>query len=281
MKFVSAAISALWLASANAQIHDIPAVDSIVSSALSTFSAYVTEALQSAATPAPKPYLSPHRPGNRPAAAMASVPDAPYWLADITHQGIAAFNGNPSTYQVFRSVKDFGAVGDGVTDDTAAINAAISSGSRLSPASRRTSTVTPAVVYFPAGTYLISAPIVDFYYTQLIGNPNSLPVIKASSSFPATWMIDGDQYQSDGNQGWASVNVFYRQIRNLILDMTAVPANRATTGIHWPTGQATSISNVQVIMSSAPGTQHQGIFIENGMFLRRSARSSLMLQWLN
>lgn len=39
------------------------------------------------------------------------VDDASYWLADIKHQGIAAFNSNPSNYTVFRNVKDYGAVG--------------------------------------------------------------------------------------------------------------------------------------------------------------------------
>lgn len=41
-----------------------------------------------------------------------------YWQEEINHQGVAAFNDNPD-YRVFRNVRDYGAVGDGVTDDTA------------------------------------------------------------------------------------------------------------------------------------------------------------------
>ncbi|KAJ5884731.1 Exo-beta-1-3-glucanase, partial [Penicillium taxi] len=190
--------------------------------------------------------------------------DTSYWLADITHQGLAAFNSAPSSYVVFRNVKDYGAKGDGVTDDTAAINSAISAGSRFGPSGRETSTTTPAIVYFPAGTYLISTSIIDYYFTQLIGNPNDIPVIKATSGFTGLGLIDGDQYQSDGNQGWTSTNVFFRQIRNLKLDLTSIAAGTSATGIHWPVGQATSIQNVEIVMSSASGTQHQGIFIENG-----------------
>ena len=151
-----------------------------------------------------------------------------------------------------------------MTDDTAAINLAISSGGRYGPSSGETSTTTPAIVYFPSGTYLISTSIIDYDFTQLIGNPNSIPVIKATAGFTGLGMIDGDQYQSSGNAGWTSTNVFFRQIRNLKLDLTSIAAATAATGIHWPVGQATSIQNVQIVMSSASGTQHQGLFIENG-----------------
>ncbi|KAJ5082967.1 CAZyme family GH55 [Penicillium argentinense] len=249
-------------AHARCQLLDIPAVDELVSSALKPLADYtdydgptgVASSVISAATPAT--LFNVH--------ATVEASDASYWLAEIAHQGVAAFNPNPSGYTVFRNVMDYGAKGDGVTDDTAAINAAISDGGRYGPSSRESSTTTPAIVYFPAGTYLISSPIIDYYFTQLIGNPNAIPVIKATAAFTGLGLIDGDQYQSDGNQGWTSTNVFFRQIRNLKLDLTGIPASSAATGIHWPTGQATSIQNVEIAMSSASGTQHQGIFIENG-----------------
>ena len=155
-------------------------------------------------------------------------------------------------------------LGDGQTDDTAAINRAISDGNRASPESRRTSTTTPAIVYFPPGTYIISEPIVDYYFTQLVGNPNTRPVIKATPEFKGMGLIDGDKYQNDGNQGWTSTNVFFRQIRNFVLDLTAIPPGTGATGIHWPTGQASSLANIKIVMSSGQGTKHQGLFIENG-----------------
>ncbi|KAF2220187.1 pectate lyase superfamily protein-domain-containing protein [Elsinoe ampelina] len=189
-----------------------------------------------------------------------------YWLADIKKQGIAAFNPNPAQYQVFRNVKDFGAKGDGVTDDTAALQAAISSGDRCGIGCA-SSTTTPALVYFPPGTYAVSAPIIDIYYTHIIGNPNCLPVIKALSNYTlspgAIGIIEADPYGANG-LSYGATNVFWRLVRNIIIDMTDLPPSQAATGIHWPTGQATSLQNIIFRMSDAPGTQHQGIFIESG-----------------
>jgi Endopolygalacturonase len=64
-----------------------------------------------------------------------------YWLEDISHQGTAAFNDYPANFRVFRNVKDFGAKGDGVTDDTSAINYAIGSDNTCAPGSCFSSTV--------------------------------------------------------------------------------------------------------------------------------------------
>ena len=47
--------------------------------------------------------------------------DEPYWFEKIKHQGLSAYNKDPANYRTFRNVKDFGAKGDGTSDDTQAI----------------------------------------------------------------------------------------------------------------------------------------------------------------
>lgn len=127
-----------------------------------------------------------------------------------------------SGYQFYRNVKDFGAVGDGVTDDTAAINRAAASFSSGNTGTLRcgadcgSTTTLGAVVYFPSGTYLISTPIIQYYYTQFIGNPNAKPVIKGSQNFTGIALFDSDVYIPGGNgdEWYINQSNFYRQIRN-------------------------------------------------------------------
>ena len=54
-----------------------------------------------------------------------------------------------------------------MTDDTAAIQRAITEGDRCTPGYCESSTNTPALVYLPGGTYVISSSIIDYYYTQV------------------------------------------------------------------------------------------------------------------
>jgi len=184
-----------------------------------------------------------------------------FWLDNVKHQGLAPFAG--AGYKVFRNVRDYGAKGDGETDDTAAINRAISEGNRCGPGCTG-STTTPALVYFPPGTYIVTAPLIDYYYTQIIGNPLCLPVIKAASSFTARFLLDTNPYDTNGRLAWGATNVFFRQVANLVLDLTSVDAGVQVAAVHWPSSQATSLTNIVFKLSQTKGNRHQGLFIEEG-----------------
>lgn len=115
-------------------------------------------------------------------------------------------------------------------------------------------------------TYLVSDSIIDIYHTQLIGDPTNRPVIKAAPTFNeyTFGIIDANPYQPGGRLAWNSTNTFFRQIRNLVLDTTALPASFRAVAIHWPSSQATAITNCVFLLSRVPGNQHIGLFIEEG-----------------
>ena len=184
-----------------------------------------------------------------------------YWLASIKRQGTSAFG--DSSYQIYRNVQDFGAKGDGTTDDTTAINNAISSGNRCGQGCD-SSTVTPALVYFPPGTYIVSKPIIQYYYTQLVGDALTIPTIKGAAGFQGIALIDSDPYLDNGANWYTNQNNFYRQIRNFVIDLTSMPAT-AGAGIHWQVAQATSLQNIVFNMvQGGSGNKQQGIFMDNG-----------------
>lgn len=93
-----------------------------------------------------------------------------------------------------------------------------------------------------------------------------MPVIKGSANFTTSQgmsLIEANRYGPNG-LSYKPVNVFFRQIRNLILDTTGMSPNTSAIGIHWPSSQATTIQNVVFHLSEAPGNQHTGIFMEEG-----------------
>lgn len=71
------------------------------------------------------------------------------------------------------SVKDFGATGNGTSDDTAAIQNALNAGSGRS-------------VYFPAGTYRISSSLVVKTKTTLMGDGMNKSILKLTSGASAS-----------------------------------------------------------------------------------------------
>lgn len=129
------------------------------------------------------------------------------------------------------NVKDFGAVGDGVTDDTAALNAAMTAaaGERL---------------YFPSGTYLTSESVKIPSNTEIFGDGWASSVIKLTAdSFAEPCVtnaanIVGEEASNTGNE-----NIY---IHDLCVDGNGYRANGS--GSSGSSGSAISLKNVHHVV---------------------------------
>ncbi|MEF6482072.1 glycosyl hydrolase family 28-related protein [Escherichia coli] len=88
-----------------------------------------------------------------------------------------------SHFKDYYNVKDFGAVGDGVTDDTEAIQLAVSF---LGDLTTKTMFSRPSVLFFPEGDYLTSKPIILWDGVTLRGASQSSTRIQMTSSTNTT-----------------------------------------------------------------------------------------------
>lgn len=212
--------------------------------------------LEAAASPATSPQVQDDS-GN---GAVASE----WWFANVEHTGAVPFGNTGADYPVFRNVKDYGALGDGSSDDTEAINKAITDGGNRCGLGCDSSTTTPALVYFPPGTYVVSKPLIQYYYTHMIGDLSDIPTLKAAANFEGMAVIDANPYNGENNW-FTNQNNFFRQIRNFKIDLTGLPMTTGT-GIHWQVAQATSLQNIEFFMieDSSEQNAQQGIFMENG-----------------
>ena len=121
------------------------------------------------------------------------------------------------------------------------------------------------MVYIPPGTYVVSKPVIAYYYTQIVGDVLDLPVIKGSPEFSGMALIDSDPYTDEGDNWYTNQNNFFRSVRNLVIDMTGMPASSGA-GIHWQVGQATDLRNIrfEMVKGGGDGNKQQGIFMDNG-----------------
>ncbi|KAI1371648.1 glycoside hydrolase family 55 protein [Hypoxylon crocopeplum] len=201
------------------------------------------------------------------AASSTFAASGTYWMEGLARKGTVPW-GNDASYKVFRNVLDYGAVGDGVTDDTKAIKLAMTDGKRCGVKCNG-STTKNAIIYFPPGTYLISSSIPMPFGTQVIGDANNRPTLKASKNFIGLGVLSTDEYTGgetgpDGNDQEYYINTanFYRQIRNVIIDVTLTRDAQKVSCLHYQVAQATSTQNVELV--AAPGSSQTGIYAENG-----------------
>ena len=186
------------------------------------------------------------------APASAAASSGCSWWYETTAHGSA-----------FRNVRDFGALGNGLHDDTAAIQAAINfhqtsgAGLGLAPSA--------AIVYLPPGDYVISDTIVLWFYSHLVGSAACPPTIRLADRAPGfdgqaglkpliatnlgfnvtleerAWWV---QYKLQG--GHANDN-FYVHMRDL--SIVIGDGNAGAVGVLWQVAQQASIRNVAVDMS--------------------------------
>ena len=129
------------------------------------------------------------------------------------------------------------------------------------------STITPAIVYFPPGKYLVSTPIQMYYYTQMVGDATDPPTLIASQDFEGMAVVDADPYAYVDNTAinwFTNQNNFFRQVRNFIIDITQWAGGTTGAGIHWQVAQATSLQNIVFEQSDNPASKQVGIFMDNG-----------------
>ncbi|KAH7358317.1 pectate lyase superfamily protein-domain-containing protein [Plectosphaerella cucumerina] len=194
-----------------------------------------------------------------------------YWMEGLKHQGSWPWGKNPASFKVFRNVKDYGAKGDGVTDDTKAIRKAVEE-SGMCGDGCYSSTTHGAIIYFPSGTYLVSSTIEKHYGTQLIGNPKNRPIMKAAKSFVGLGIFSTNKYYGDGqldeakqDHAWhINTGIFWGQIRNFVIDITGADKKVMMTGIHYQVSQATSLQYVDFKASTDADAEQRSIFAENG-----------------
>ena len=139
------------------------------------------------------------------------------------------------------SVKDFGAVGDGVADDTAAIQAAVTAA---------------AAVYVPAGTYVVNVVTLDAN-TEIYGD-GAASIIKQSASF-----VGGSQGSLYANSGSAGSQVNNIIIRDLRVEGTNISAPTFSEFKHLVSLNGVRnalVENVQFI-----GFQGDGLYIGSGI----------------
>lgn len=138
----------------------------------------------------------------------------------------------------FANVRDYGAVGDGTTDDTTAINRALNDLFCKETAKR-----TRRALYFPGGEYLVTDTINVPTYAKLIGEGPDSTIIKSTDTGFGPVILTADSKQ----QTFASI----------ASNAAVAPQDIVIHGISW---EATTDISVFIV------DQTTGLFVENCNF---------------
>lgn len=156
--------------------------------------------------------------------------------------------------KMYRNVKDFGAKGDGISDDTEAFIKALNYGvGKIGEKKHGT-------VFVPSGKYVIKDTLVIWKGTHFIGdseNPPTLILPPFTFSDPANlkplivtangWGIDPETRNWKTRRddlGGLTNNTFHTSMRNFKIEIGE--GNQGCIGIYWLVAQATSLRNIEI-----------------------------------
>lgn len=179
----------------------------------------------------------------------------------------------PRDPSILNAKTDFGARGDGITDDTEALQAALDAGCGVSRA--RT-----AVLYIPDGVYKVSRTLVvqSALGPWLYGQSRDGVVIRlADGAKECTAVLR--THPNDG--GSTSADWFMRNLRNFTID---VGRNPNTDGIRWFATNSGILQNIRVVGSGRIGI-NAGFMGQSGPNLIQDAvvegfETGILSQWI-
>ncbi|MEM6854464.1 MAG: glycosyl hydrolase family 28-related protein, partial [Planctomycetota bacterium] len=160
------------------------------------------------------------------------------------------------------NVKDFGAVGDGVTDDTAAINAVLGAYN----ASTAQGNLRPWTIYFPEGEYLVSdtlaatAPGFDHPLNgvRMVGQNRDDTVIRLSNNADGFGNANDPKFiVRTGNIGGQGNSGYSNYVQNLTINTGQ--GNPGAGGVHYDVANIGAIQDVRIVSGAANGRGSYGL----------------------
>src|SRR5450631_3918885 len=99
----------------------------------------------------------------------------------------------------FINIKNYGAVGDGVTDDATSIQNAINHANSLGG----------GTIFFPSGTYIIGTTILMYSSIKLIGDGIANPIGTAATTIKAKTNLNSDMFNTQQSSGMTFENLAF------------------------------------------------------------------------
>ena len=187
-----------------------------------------------------------------------------YWLDQQDHtgnaRGFAPFLPGDFNYPVYRNVKSYPAVGDGNADDTQALQNAINDDGKGGNRYNNEVSTRPAEVFVPGGTYRLTKQLDLRLNTILVGDPNNMPVFKASSNFNGGTVVNGYDYATHDSGG---TTAFFIAMKNVIIDTTSIAPDTTVVALQWGVAQACQLTNIKINMPTN-SRGHTGIALDQG-----------------